>query len=198
LTLIAKGCRFPLVILKNINHRGAPLGTKSLDLIPLVTGTRVISTAKEVAQLLQNDGDMVRGLGFVALYAAYLEEQIDNLLMMLAPIEAYDEEKQRWPVSKKLRHVTRVLRKLDAEEFPDLATDLRTCLDLFEDRNELIHGRIYGNFDRPDTLKSGRLNTPDREVNPEELYKLANEFSDFRESIYRPMIFKIPRAIANT
>jgi hypothetical protein len=144
--------------------------------------------------MLQNDGDIVRGLGFVALYAAYLEEQIDNLLMMLAPIEAYDKKKQRWHISKKIKHVIRVLGRLDAEEIPDLATDLRTCINLFEDRNKLIHGRIYGNFDRPDTLKSGRLNTPEREVTPEELYKLANEFWDFRGAIYGS-IFNIPRAV---
>ncbi len=45
--------------------------------------------------MIPDDGDIVRGLGFVALYAAYLEEQIDNLLTMLAAIESYDEVKQR-------------------------------------------------------------------------------------------------------
>ena len=145
--------------------------------------------------MIQNDGDIIRGLGFVALYAAYLEEQIDNLLIMLNLIEAYDDEKQHWPVSKKIRHAIKLLEKLDTEEFPDLLADLRTCKDLFEDRNQVIHGRIYGNFDRPDTLKSGRPNIPDREVDSEELYKLANEFDAFRVAIYRPMIFKIPRAI---
>lgn len=30
-------------------------------------------------------------LGFVALYAAYLEEQIDNLLFMLQPVEVFPE-----------------------------------------------------------------------------------------------------------
>ena len=114
---------------------------------------------------------------------------------MYDPIEAYDEEKQRWPVSKKIRHVIKILEKLDTKEFPDLVADLRTCKDLFEDRNQVIHGRIYGNFDRPDTLKSGRPNIPDREVDSKELYKLANEFDDFREAVYRPMIFKIPRAV---
>ena len=54
--------------------------------------------------MLQDDGDIVRGLGFVALYAAYLEEQIENLLIMLAPLEACDEEKQRWPVTRKIKH----------------------------------------------------------------------------------------------
>ena len=73
--------------------------------------------------------------------------------------------------------------------------DLRTCLELFEDRNQLIHGRIYANFDRPETLKSGRCNIPDREIQSEELYALANEFDDFRAAIYRELIFKIPRAV---
>ena len=129
------------------------------------------------------------------MYAAYLEEQIENLLIMLAPIEPYDEVKQRWPVSKKIKHAIKVLKRLDTGEFPELATDLQTCLDLFEDRNKLIHGRIYGNFDRPDTLKSGRPNVPDREVESAELYKLANEFDDFRSAIYLPMFSMIPRAI---
>jgi len=145
--------------------------------------------------MIKDDGDIVRGLGFVALYAAYLEEQIENLLFMLAPIEPYDEAKQRWPVSKKIKHAIKVLQRLDNGEFPELAIDLRTCLDLFEDRNELIHGRIYGNFDRSDTLKSGRPNVPDRAVESADLYKLANEFNEFQSEIYRPMIFKIPRAV---
>jgi hypothetical protein len=29
------------------------------------------------------DGDIIRGLGFVTLYSAYLEEQIEDLLKML-------------------------------------------------------------------------------------------------------------------
>jgi hypothetical protein len=98
--------------------------------------------------LIQNDGDEIRGLGFVALRAAYLEEQIDNLLFMLDPIEAYDEKKQRWTISKKIKHVIKILGKMDTEEFPYLVADLRTCKDLFEERNQVIHGRIYGNHDK--------------------------------------------------
>jgi len=145
--------------------------------------------------VIQNDGDIVRGLGFVTLYAAYLEEQIDNLLIMLDPVEKYHADKQRWPISRKIKHARKIVENIDAQKFGDLAKDLGTCIDLFEDRNELVHGRIYGNFDRPDTLKSGRPNIPNKEVYPDELYKLANEFDEFRSAIYRPMIFEIPRAI---
>ena len=146
--------------------------------------------------MIKDDGDIVRGLGFVALYAAYLEEQIENLLMMLSTVEAYDEDKQRWQISKKIKQAIKVLKNLDTTEFSDYVADLKTCMKLFEDRNEVIHGRIYGNFDRPDTLKSGRRNIPDREVSSQELFSLANEFEAYRIAVFEPMIFKIPRAIA--
>lgn len=145
--------------------------------------------------MLENDGDIVRGLGFVTLYSAYLEEQIDNLLTLLHPIEEYGEEKKRWQVSRKIKHVKQIVENLNFEGRDDLIQNLSRCKDLFEVRNELVHGRIYANFDRPDTLRSGRSNTPDREVDAEELYRLANGFNDFRSEIYRPMIFEIPKAI---
>jgi hypothetical protein len=145
--------------------------------------------------MLNDDGDIVRGLGFVALYAAYLEEQIDNLLEALDQVEAYDSAKQRWPIGRKIKHAIDVIGRLDTSEFPDYTKDLQTCLKLFEDRNEIIHGRIYANFDRPETLKSGRRNKPDKEIHSEELYELANEFDDFRAAVYRELIFKIPKAV---
>ena len=114
---------------------------------------------------------------------------------MLDPIETYDKETQRWQVSKKIRHAIKIIKTLDAQEFPDLVENLRTCIDLFEDRNKFVHGRLYGNFDRPDTLKSGRPNVPEQEIHPDELYTLANALSAFRAVIYRPMMFKIPRAL---
>ena len=37
---------------------------------------------------LESDGDVVRGLGFVTLYAAYLEEEVDALRARLTGSEA--------------------------------------------------------------------------------------------------------------
>jgi hypothetical protein len=146
--------------------------------------------------MLQDDGDIIRGLGLVTLYSAYLEEQIDNLCAMLGYIEEFGKNKVRWPISRKIKHAKKLLSKLDGTEIKNLITDLDTCTALFEDRNELVHGRIYGGtFDRPDTLKSARPNIPDREVDSAELYKLANNFDEFRAVIYRPTILKLPRAI---
>jgi hypothetical protein len=57
---------------------------------------------------LQRDDDVVRGLGFVGLYAAYLEEQIDNLLFMLQPIEQFPESEQRWQTSRKIEKAKKI------------------------------------------------------------------------------------------
>ena len=144
---------------------------------------------------LENDGDPVRGLGFVALNAAYLEEQVDNLLFMLQPVETFPEGEQRWPVGRKIEKAKRLVTGLAFEYRDALLADLEASKKRFEWRNEVIHGRIYANFDRPDTLKSGRPNTPDRVIEAAELYDLANNLAEARSALYRPMIFQIPRAI---
>jgi hypothetical protein len=144
---------------------------------------------------LSNDGDVVRGLGIVALYAAYLEEQVDNLLFMLQPMEAFPEGEQRWPTSRKIEKAKRLVGGLVFDYRDALLADLDASKRLLEWRNEVIHGRIYANFDRPDTLKSGRPNIPDRVVDSAELYELANNLAEARSVLYRPMIFQIPRAM---
>lgn len=145
--------------------------------------------------MLQNDNDIVRGLGFVALYSAYLEEQIDNLLFMLGEVEKFTGEEQRWPVSRKINKAKAIASKFNFESRDELIANLDVAKDAFEERNKIVHGRIYSNFDRHDTLKSGRPNTPDRAVDPAELYDLANHFDTLRGEICRPMIFKIPIAL---
>jgi len=147
--------------------------------------------------VLQNDNDIVRGLGFVALYSAYLEEQIDNLLFMLSEVEKFTDEEQRWPVSRKIKKAKSIASKINFEGRDELIANLDTSREAFEERNKIVHGRIYANFDRPDTLKSGRPDKPDRVVEPAELYELANHFDDLRGEVFRPMIIKIPRALAS-
>ncbi len=37
--------------------------------------------------MLKDDGDIVRGLGFVSMYSAWVEEDIDDILRLLDPVE---------------------------------------------------------------------------------------------------------------
>ena len=144
--------------------------------------------------MLQDDGDIVRAMGYVALYSSYLEEQIENMVSMLSVLLRYEKGPQ---VSDKIRHAKKALRSLGAADFANLIADLGTCAELLRDRNKYMHRQIYSGLGRPDTLKSTDPNIVDEVVLPSQLYQLANELSDFRQAVYRPMIFQIPKAIQN-
>lgn len=141
------------------------------------------------------DNDEIRGLGFVALRAAYLEETIDRLLFMLVPLEPYPEGEQRWGIGRKISKAERLVATLTFDYRDGMLHDLGAARDLFEWRNEVIHGRIYGNFDRSALLKSGRPTIPDRPIDAAELYDLANNLEEAWAALERPMIFQIPRAL---
>lgn len=144
---------------------------------------------------MKNDGDVIRGLGFVVLYAAYLEEQIDKLLLMLQSLEVLSESGQRWSTSQKIKKIKQLVTKLRFQEKDSLLNNLDKLKQLFDWRNEVIHGRIQAGFDSPDTLKSSRPNTPDRILEASELYILADNLTEARNMLCRLMIFQIPRAL---
>jgi hypothetical protein len=76
-----------------------------------------------------DDGDIVRGLGFVTMYAAWVEEDVDDLLRLLAAIEPFDEKKQRLQISGKLKHAAKLVRGLKSEELDGLPKALEGASD---------------------------------------------------------------------
>jgi len=145
--------------------------------------------------MLQSDGDIIRGLGFVTLYSSYAEEEVDRLLEHLVVLEPFDDAKRRWQISRKLRHAAELVARLRSDELRDLERALAAGPELFEWRNEVVHGRIYGGFERGDSLRSGRPGVADRAIEAAELYDLANSFANYKGSIYGPTIFRLRRAI---
>ena len=146
--------------------------------------------------MITDDGDIVRGIGFVSMYSAWVEDDIDNLLCVTAPIDPFDEKKQRWPISQKLKHAAQLVESLESPELEDLPDALMYGLSLFERRNEIIHGRIYSGFGKADYLKSGRADVPVREISSAELYELATEFFNYRGHLIGPKLFRLPRAVS--
>ena len=74
---------------------------------------------------------------------------------MLSDVEEFTKEEQRWPVSRKIKKAKSIANKFDFEGRDDLMENLGEAKEAFEKRNKIVHGRIYANFDRHDTLKSG-------------------------------------------
>jgi hypothetical protein len=115
---------------------------------------------------LRDDGDIIRGLGFVALYAGYLEEGIDDCAAALG----LPQSKQ--PMSERGRLCIEQAKALGVDT---ITKALEQSVDLLERRNEVIHGRYYGQVHGPDIRRSGRPGRPTVEVTSAELYALADE-----------------------
>ena len=145
--------------------------------------------------MMADDGDIVRGLGLVAMYSAWLEEDVDELLRILDPVEPFDEAKQRWPISRKRAHTAALVRRINSAELQGLPEALEHAGNLFEQRNAVVHGRIYTGHNKVDYVQSGRPKVPVRPIDSAELYTLANEFWDYRGHFLGPTVFRLPRAV---
>jgi hypothetical protein len=137
--------------------------------------------------MIENDGDIIRGLGFVVMHAAHLEGKIDDLLLNLSVLEPYSPEEQKWPISKKIKKARSIISEIDSSFALQLMKELDACKEHFEWRNELVHGRIYSPEYHKENLVSQRQNVPSREANSGELYTLANNLVDLKNCLNWPI-----------
>lgn len=145
---------------------------------------------------MERDNDIVKALGFVALYAAYVEESVDVVMERLSLVKEITNKEIRWPISRKINWCIEALESLESEELNELIALLNETKDVLEKRNEVIHGRIYSGNERSDNLKSGRPGIPEREVTADELYDLAEDLFSLQAAVPNINSFATMRAIA--
>ncbi len=145
---------------------------------------------------MNRDGDIIKALGFVALYSAYLEEGIDIVMERLSVVKKITEGDRKLPTSKKISRCQSALSSLNSSELDPLIKLLVDAKKLLGWRNEVIHGRIYAGNDRGDNLKSGRAGVPDRQVTADELYDLAEALFSMQAAVPNIYYFATLRAIS--
>ena len=125
------------------------------------------------------EGDLIRPLGLVTLYAAYAEYEIDELILVLPSKQKFDEIKQQWPVGKKLAYAQKLVNRLKTESLSGLNVSLKEAGELFKRRNTLVHGCIFAGG----RLVSNRRSTPVQWITPDELNELAERIFTCKEYI---------------
>jgi hypothetical protein len=145
---------------------------------------------------LPDDGDLIKALGYVAMYAAWLEEDVDDILRIMAPAREFDCRVQKLPISRKLRHARDIVELLNSDELDDLVEALMAASDIFEMRNELIHGRIYADPQQGELLKSGRVDIETRQITSAEIYAVADQIWAFRGAFIGPQAIRLPRGVS--
>ncbi len=126
------------------------------------------------------EGDLVRPLGFVTLHASYAEGELDELLAVLPAKESYKDDKRKWTVGRKLNYAQRLVRELRSPDLIDLQATLEEAKALFEQRNELVHGRLFAGG----RLVSNRDGTSERRVSQEEVVRLAEQLFNWKERLW--------------
>jgi hypothetical protein len=132
---------------------------------------------------MNKDDDTIKALGYVALYAAYVEESVEIVLERLSLFEAPKGKYKFWPISKKIDWCIETLRQIDNSELTRLINLLKAAKIYMDKRNEVIHGRIYSKNKRSDFIESGRECIPRREITALELYDLAEKLSHIQAAI---------------
>jgi hypothetical protein len=146
--------------------------------------------------MIEDDGDIIKGLGYVTMHGAHLEGRFEDLFFQLSNIESYTEKDKRLPISGKIKKAKKILTKINHPLMTEIIDDLESCREHFEWRNELVHGRIYSPEYKKENLESSRLNVPNRAASSEEIYRLANNLVALNSRVFRPMIIELPKVLA--
>ena len=126
------------------------------------------------------EGDLVRPLGFVTLHAAYAEGELDELLSVLPARDPYDDNKRQWTIGRKLSYASRLVRELRSPELNELRAILKDAKELFQQRNELVHGRLFAGG----RLLSNRIGHSERRVSQEDIVRFAEQLFNWKERLW--------------
>ena len=126
------------------------------------------------------EGDLVRPLGFVALYSAHAEGELDELIAVLPAVEPYDNSKREWMGGRKLSYALRLVGELQCPSLVDLQPVLKDAKGLFAQRNQLVHGRLFAGG----RLVSSRIGKPDQCISGDEVVRLAEAIFNWKERLW--------------
>lgn len=142
--------------------------------------------------MLNDDGDIIKACGYLAIYSGNLEDELDELYGIARSLcpELADYEHLRF--ADKARHMRKALVRAyktapdyaqKADEEPRVRAILQHCKVVAEARNEIIHSSIYAEPDGRTMLKNNRQGTT-RAISSAEVYDLANEIWGMHGAVY--------------
>ncbi len=126
------------------------------------------------------EGDLIRPLGLMVLYAAYAEGELDDLIESISTKEPYSDERRAWNVGKKLTLARRLARDFTANDLSVVVNTVKDGVALFEKRNMLVHGRLF----QGGKLLSNRKGNPVQYISAEEITQLAEALWAWKEQLW--------------
>lgn len=132
---------------------------------------------------INDDGDIIKACGFLAIYFGNLEEELDDLFNLTLQSCPDLKSKAHLRFKEKAKHVRKQLTKRFNEHWPShhdkerIRCVLNECMELANQRNEILHSSIYGGGNDQAILKSRK--DGERIITSAEVYDLANKVHDY-------------------
>ncbi|HAU1249845.1 TPA: hypothetical protein F8R87_08495 [Legionella pneumophila] len=142
---------------------------------------------------IYDDGDIIRGVGFVAVYSAYLEDEVVELIELTAHITSLRKNIHQLSLTDQAKHLRKVFKKLfeethdwigKKEEQTQTAHILKIVEKITSERNQTIHSQLISNQAGIITQKNRRLNTKNQ-IKSADVYNLANYIFDLTSEVRR-------------
>lgn len=127
---------------------------------------------------MNDDGDIIRACGFMAIYFGNLEEELNDLFDLTLQSCPSLKSKAHLGFREKAKHVRKQLTQRFTEHWPSPYEKVRIrcvldeCMELAKQRNEILHSSIYGGGNDQAILKSRK--DGERIITSAEVYTLAN------------------------
>jgi hypothetical protein len=141
--------------------------------------------------MLNDDGDIIKACGFLAIYSGNLEDELDELYGIAKSFCPQLSDYEHLRFADKARHMRKALLRKFKEaptypqksgEEPRVRAILNHCKVIANARNEIFHSSIYSEPDGRTMMKNKRRGT--RPIASGPVYKLANEVWDMHGAVY--------------
>jgi hypothetical protein len=141
--------------------------------------------------MLNDDGDIIKACGFLAIYSGNLEDELDQLYEIAKSFCPQLSDYEHLRFADKARHMRKaLLRKFkEAPFYPRKSGEelrvraiLNHCKVIADARNEILHSSIYSESAGQTMMKNKRRGT--RPIASARVYKLANDVWDMRGAVY--------------
>ena len=128
---------------------------------------------------MDQDEDLIRGVGYMVIQASHLEREIEELCRWLHWAFPRPKNHEAIRVSDKIKWCKQKIKEANDHTLESLDQALDKAMNLLEKRNKLVHGQIYFASSVPEKIISTKKGVHERVLLASEAYDLAKICMNF-------------------
>lgn len=141
---------------------------------------------------MNDNKDIVRAVGFVAVYGAYLEDRIAELVDMSKKVIKFKKNIDLFPASEQAKHLLKSVQvnAISVNDYPGKNDDVEKIIEILntvesylKKRHLIIHSTLKHKSGREEIIIRNRRNNIEEQIESKEVMDLANGLFDFQSEI---------------